>query len=194
MLYRRFGYVQSRLLLDKQNEISYWEQELEYQDGFADNIELASRELDDDNPSYRKRVLKKLETKFKEYGKAYLFESSSSWSNMQAASLLGAARETMSMRRPTDTEYRSVRYFFEDQKLLREGDDSWIKERADLITLRPGREYAWLDNAIEHALRIFVCKLVKVRFKHRLRFEDLLAFSAFFVPKKPERDPIRAVQ
>jgi len=74
MLYRRFGYLQSRILLHKQDELRALETELDNMDK-ADNENrttkryLKSRDMDDkrkDSP--RKALLQKTETTFKEYG------------------------------------------------------------------------------------------------------------------------------
>ena len=45
---------------------------------------------------------------------------------------------------------------------LFEEESGFIYEKEDLITLRPGREYAWLDGMIEHILQIFRCRLTMV--------------------------------
>jgi hypothetical protein len=41
-------------------------------------------------------------------------------------------------------------------------EQSWVQWKEDLVTLRPGREHAWLDSIIEHILRWMNCKLVNV--------------------------------
>ena len=45
---------------------------------------------------------------------------------------------------------------------LYEEDMEFIYEKEDLVTLRPGREYAWLDGLLERMLQILRCKLIKV--------------------------------
>lgn len=73
MMYRRFGYIQARLLLDKQNEIQQIEKELDMYDDCADEEALGTGETDDEDQSYRKQILKKAEAKFREYGKTVSF-------------------------------------------------------------------------------------------------------------------------
>ena len=46
---------------------------------------------------------------------------------------------------------------------LYEEDMSFIYEKEDLVTLRPGREYALLDGLLERTLKVLRCKLIKVR-------------------------------
>lgn len=45
---------------------------------------------------------------------------------------------------------------------LFEEESGFIYEKEDLITLRPGREHAWLDDMIERILQVFRCKLTMV--------------------------------
>lgn len=73
MLYRRFGYLQSRILLHKQDELRALEEQLDRLDrkDAADPKTrrlLQSRDLDDNSNSPRKSLLKTIETAYKEYG------------------------------------------------------------------------------------------------------------------------------
>lgn len=43
---------------------------------------------------------------------------------------------------------------------LFEEDMGFIYEKEDLVTLRPGREYAWLDGLLERMLKVLRCKLI----------------------------------
>lgn len=45
---------------------------------------------------------------------------------------------------------------------LYEEESGFIYEKEDLVTLRPGREHAWLDSIIERALQMFRCRLLMV--------------------------------
>lgn len=38
---------------------------------------------------------------------------------------------------------------------LVEGDAQFVYNKDDLVTLRPGRETAWLDNVVERILQLF---------------------------------------
>lgn len=70
MMYRRFGYLISRLLLDKQNEVQQIEKEIDEQDKHADKEELQNGEINTEDPSYRKVLLIQVEGKLREYGKS----------------------------------------------------------------------------------------------------------------------------
>ena len=49
-----------------------------------------------------------------------------------------------------------------NRKPLIESERSWIYHKEDLLTLRAGREHAWLDDGIEHLLRWFHSPIVEV--------------------------------
>ena len=50
---------------------------------------------------------------------------------------------------------------------LFEEDMEFIYEKEDLVTLRPGREYAWLDGLLERMLKVLRCRLIKVNLSPR---------------------------
>src|ERR1700712_961884 len=68
MLYRRFGFLQSRLLLNKQDQLRALEEQLDEIDRGDDEEYLTSRDMDDADERPRTRLMKKIETKFREYG------------------------------------------------------------------------------------------------------------------------------
>jgi hypothetical protein len=75
------------------------------------------------------------------------------------ATLMGSAQQLVSMNRPSSFDYTSVARYLYDMNPLRLEEQTWIEHREDLVTLRPGREHAWLDAAIERILK-------KLRFLH----------------------------
>jgi len=71
MLYRRFGYLQSRVLLEKQDELRALEEQLDAldeDDMYQDFDKLYSRE---GQGQERKDLLVRIEAKFCEYGKNF---------------------------------------------------------------------------------------------------------------------------
>jgi hypothetical protein len=68
MLYRRFGFLQARLLLNKQDQLRALEEQLDAIDAEDDEEYLKSRDCDDGDQRPRTKLLKKIEAKFKEYG------------------------------------------------------------------------------------------------------------------------------
>lgn len=72
MLYRRFGFLQARVLLYKQDELREMEDRLDRLD--KDDEEdrpkmLRSREDDNADDEYRMKLMQEIEEKFSEYGK-----------------------------------------------------------------------------------------------------------------------------
>jgi hypothetical protein len=55
---------------------------------------------------------------------------------------------------------------------LSEEENTWIQYQEDLVTLRPGREHAWLDSGIEHLLRWFNCGLIEYLFCSSVGFME----------------------
>ena len=60
---------------------------------------------------------------------------------------------------------------------LFEEESGFIYEKEDLITLRPGREHAWLDGMIERILQLFRCKLTMVSLTTVLSCGKILTFN-----------------
>jgi len=56
----------------------------------------------------------------------------------------------------------SVRSYFDEEAPLC-NLESYIYCKEDIITLKPGRENAWLDAVVENILQKISCKFVRVR-------------------------------
>ena len=57
------------------------------------------------------------------------------------------------MNQPSKSEHQSVWNYLVNTKPVVEEERSFILHKEDLVTLRVGREHAWLDSAIEHLLK-----------------------------------------
>lgn len=71
MIYRRFGYIQARLLLEKQNELQQLEKQLKQLDNIEDTETPGCLNRADTNfarPSDRVRFMGNLSAKYHEYG------------------------------------------------------------------------------------------------------------------------------
>jgi len=151
MQYRRFGYLHARLLLNKQDELRSLEEDLMCLDRLDDEDEatqkyLRSRQKEyarkpDNGAETKKQLLDKIEQKTLEYGK-----------------LLLQANQLVAMNRPADRDQGSVMNYFENEMPLAQNDMKFIMEKEDLVTLRPGRENAWLDACVERMLRLPVAR------------------------------------
>jgi hypothetical protein len=80
-----------------------------------------------------------------------------------AAQLLFAARDMISFNRPASKDYKSVFNYIWGANPLIEEERAWIDCREDLITLRPGREHAWIDWLVEYLLIRINYKPIQVR-------------------------------
>ncbi|KAM0123629.1 hypothetical protein ACHAP3_010982 [Botrytis cinerea] len=161
-IYRRFGYLHSRLLLRKQDEIRRLEMELDELDDLDEaddapdrrrarsrNADMAAekKELAED-PNLRTRtvVLNEIEEKLAAYDE-----------------LLLRSQHVNAMNRPADSDYKSVERYIFDKKPLVDEEQGFIYEKNDLITLREGREGAYLDTMTERFLQIFHCAFLQVQ-------------------------------
>ncbi|KAL8727737.1 MAG: hypothetical protein Q9166_005850 [cf. Caloplaca sp. 2 TL-2023] len=158
MLFKRFGIVFSRLLLNKQDEIRRLEAELRGMDltdaanggetYLLSRLEDVRREPSSIPSAWsqtRPELLEKLEAKVLEY-----------------AELLLKAHQLKGLEKPSSRDYRSVLYYMEnDGGQMYQQEMSWIYDKEDLVSLRPGREHAWLDGILERILRVCRCGLVR---------------------------------
>jgi hypothetical protein len=78
---------------------------------------------------------------------------------------LAAAQKLTRFNRPTEGEYASVRNWIEGQNGVLDEDAEFVYQKEDLITLRPGREYAWLDAGVERVLRSFDWRVTRWLFQ-----------------------------
>ena len=64
--------------------------------------------------------------------------------------------------KPSSRDHNSVSKYITFTKPLLEADSSFIKHTEDLITLRPGRESAWVDTIVERGLKMLPYNLTQV--------------------------------
>ncbi|RDI83213.1 hypothetical protein Vi05172_g6944 [Venturia inaequalis] len=149
-IYRRFGYLQSRLLLDKQAGLRELEEQLDELDeevALSRPGDLTTRDLRPEDANTRKELMDEIEARFCEY-----------------ANLMSAAQQLVAANRPAGFEYRSVVNYMRRNHPLQDEELAWIYCKEDLITLRPGREHAWLDYGVEHVLKVLNCNTIEYLF------------------------------
>ena len=79
------------------------------------------------------------------------------------ADLLLKTSQLKALDPPSNRDYRSVLHYMEnDGGQLFQEESAFIYEKADLVSLRPGREHAWLDAKIERALQLCRCRFTRV--------------------------------
>lgn len=69
----------------------------------------------------------------------------------------------MAFHRPSASEHRSVVTYVRNECPVDEKESEYVYCKEDLITLRPGRENAWLDRSIEKLLKVLHCSMLEVR-------------------------------
>ncbi|KAF2682955.1 hypothetical protein K458DRAFT_369079 [Lentithecium fluviatile CBS 122367] len=146
-VYRRFGFLQSRLLLDKQDKLRELEEALDKLDKREEKAS-SKRPMTMDLPKQeiepRQKLLATIEEQFTLY-----------------ANLLDTASKMMALSRPSEADYTSVQNYMQGHEPLLEAEASWVDKQEDLVTLRAGREHAWLDSGIDKMLKWFHCDMME---------------------------------
>jgi hypothetical protein len=76
----------------------------------------------------------------------------------------------MALNRPSEADYQSVRNYMDNRNPFFETEAKWVRQKEDLITLRAGREHAWLDSGIEKCLKWFHCSALEHIFGDEVRY------------------------
>jgi len=158
MICRRFGYLHWRVLLEKQNELQYLEKALDEMDKYENQANPGCLRGNDVNiaciaegqVTERRAIMNDINNTLLEY-----------------KAIVASAREFASVPRPSNSEYRSFRYFFSNEQRLYDADQQWIESKEDMITLRPGREHAWLDRSLETIIRLTRCPFIQNLFRSK---------------------------
>ncbi|XMA20181.1 hypothetical protein WAI453_012972 [Rhynchosporium graminicola] len=173
MLYRRFGFLQARILLNKQDQLRELETMLDNLDQshkHSDSLRLRSREHDEAEGPERSKLFREIEENFKQYSRSSSDSVLCEVTNVVAkrlsvciASLLSAARDLATFNRPPTRDFESVRSYFDEETPLSSKKERYIYRREDLITLKPGRENAWLDVLVERFMQNIPLRFTTVR-------------------------------
>jgi hypothetical protein len=86
------------------------------------------------------------------------------YSDTYSATLMNAAQQLVAANRPAGFEYKSVANYMRINHPLQDDEQAWVHCKEDLITLRPGREHAWLDYGVEHVLKALNCTPIEYLF------------------------------
>ncbi|KAF5871507.1 uncharacterized protein Bfra_008026 [Botrytis fragariae] len=159
MLYRRFGHLQARILLNKQDELRELEDRLAHIDRcYARRwpARLRSRDVCNAESNDLKGILEAVEEKYKEY-----------------VQLLTHAQTLTNFDRPMTVDYLRLKNYFDREAPLCGDEQQYILTKEDLITLKPSRENTWLDSAVEKIPQNFPCRLTRYIFTSvvRIMFE-----------------------
>lgn len=120
----------------------------------------------------RPQLMERLEKKALEYGMSPPRPHLTSLICNHAAVLLEKAQSLKGFEQPSPRDYKSVLHFMENGGgQLYEEESAWVYEKSDLVTLRPGREHAWLDGFLESILKVCRCRLLRVSDHHGLEIK-----------------------
>jgi hypothetical protein len=148
-IYRSFGYLHSRVILELQDEIRLLEDDLASLDkrDFSSTDRrrcVKSREIDleqairDGKPSERARILEQIHEKLVKYDE-----------------ILIKARELNAFQKPSSRDYSSLRAWFDNEEHLSSvAESEFVRRKEDLITLRQGREWAGFDGWVESSIKV----------------------------------------
>lgn len=182
MIYRRFGFLYSRVLLSKQDELRQLEEDLDALDrSDASGTDRTRKCLKSQSKDYarekldgvqtRKELLQAVESKLYQYGShcQKLLHPRCMLMGPTGQYLL-QAHQVVTMSKPAARDHLSVKNFLENGfgeegrrvRPLMQADSEFIYRNEDLVTLRPGRESAWLDAFVERFLKMINCKPVQV--------------------------------
>lgn len=187
--YRGFVYLHSRVLSDMQFDIEQIETELDDLDRWekdnGDLRKLSCKRRDSHKtaeelacagwPAHLTRcrplVLADLRAKLLEYGKWSYVSCCQSFPLTSEDEFLLKCREMVSLQRPSNRDYESVRTWFRDNQPLVQREAQFIRRKEDIVTLRSGRESAVFDSLVERCLsrvddflqRRLRCHIIRVR-------------------------------
>ncbi|KAI9881094.1 MAG: hypothetical protein M1830_008252 [Pleopsidium flavum] len=151
LMCRRFGFLHSRVLLYRQDELAQLENDLmslDEEDAEKGSKALISRKLDEarqDCP--RKALIQGIDEKLKEYDELVL-----------------RCQAFASLKKASTRNYNSFANWIHNKKPLSREESKFVKHNEDLIALADGQEGGWFDGFVEDILSLVPCKLSRLLF------------------------------
>ncbi|RYP71586.1 hypothetical protein DL771_004712 [Monosporascus sp. 5C6A] len=132
LIFREFKYLQARLLLEIQDQLREYEDELDAleRDSHITRVNLQSREINDRRPGHRKELMRKIEDRYEKYLSILSFASS-------LALRVG----------PSNTDYNSLQNFFRNHAPLVQSEEYYL-HRQDLVALKPRGDTSQVDQLL----------------------------------------------
>lgn len=181
LIFRRFGYLQARLLLEKQACLSLLEEQLDEFDNEEDwqsgsrirwLSSIRRRDLDDSDDARKCRdLLERIERTFCEY-----------------STLLTAAQQMRGFERPSEKDYKSVKAYEWNERPIVEDEAEWLRWKEDLVALKPKKEPDRLERTIEAILGKIDCKFIRNLFVSKEPAQKTNSrFVHYYSPKHIQR-------
>lgn len=135
LMCRRYGFLHSRVLLYRQDELRALEEdllELDLEDKEADPRVHMSRVLDDSRNDERKKLIRKIDEKLKEYDDIVI-----------------RARNMASLPQVTSRNFRSLKHYMSNGRPLCETEEKFMDYDQDFVALVDPKEGGWFDAVLE---------------------------------------------
>ncbi|KAF2117750.1 hypothetical protein BDV96DRAFT_685420 [Lophiotrema nucula] len=174
MAFRRFGNLQSRLLLEKQSLLTQLEKEIDDLDWdiFEENPDIlrcdATEEIVNSDPAIaetvqeHRKLLMKAEESFREY-----------------AALMTAVQQMRCFEPPTERDYISIRRYLHNTKPLMDAEMDSFRAKHDLVALRPPTEPDYLEHKIIQFLSVLGAKCQQIFLMRQRPFTRIIGNGTY---------------
>lgn len=167
---RRYGWLQWRLLLNKQEELRRLEQKLQQLEKMMiskNEDAFCSRDPTGILADQHEEIIQEIEIKFKEY-----------------TNLLEIAQKMTAFGKPSEADRQNVAKYIDNRKPLVQAEGDWVNYRDDLLIIKPGYEHAWLDAFVENLLKICHCRVIDFLFRSK-ETRDKTRITSDDMPARP---------
>ncbi|KIW30876.1 uncharacterized protein PV07_02568 [Cladophialophora immunda] len=163
MIYRRFGWLRTRLLLYQQDVIREMESRLDYQDmqdaaSAGTRRYLSNRDGDDmRTPAVRKALFQELDSRLKAY----------------VDDLLARSAALYQWQRPDEQDRASIANLIHNDGSLAQRDRRWIRKVDDLIVLGGEPSSSWVHGLVSHIFTWASRSLVRCLLRNKIQDRKL---------------------
>ncbi|RYP36536.1 hypothetical protein DL767_003359 [Monosporascus sp. MG133] len=164
LIFREFKYLQARLLLEIQDQLREYEDELDAleRDRHITLVNLQSREFDDHHMGQRKELMRKIEDRYEKYREFLVSPGNMSplAADYEEVSILSFASSFALKVGPSNTDYISLQNFFRNHGPLVESEEYYV-HRQDLVALKPRGDTSQVDQLLMKFLLHNPNKIIK---------------------------------
>jgi hypothetical protein len=146
---RKYGYLNSRVLLYRQDELRALELKLLDLDKVGsekDQITLRSREMDERKSQERGLLINKIDQKLKEYN-----------------DVVQRIRSFAMLQRATERNYNTVHHWIEEEAPLVQEEAATFNKERDFVAVVDVKEGAWFESRVETMLSRFGGSFIRVQ-------------------------------
>ena len=172
---RKYGFLRSRVLLYRQDELANLERtlvdlddlDLESANDKKEPIHLMSRKIDDarkrEPPLSRKTLIQAIDDKLKEYGAQPPRIQEKKWRLMKQYldDVIRRIQMYVSLRAPKIRDWQSFNKWMENEKPLMPQDERFLEHQMDFVALADNKECGWLDGFVEDTLKFLLPRTLR---------------------------------